>query len=247
MLNLKASFKKVVNTAFVVGGTAALVATGTGCRERAYDGIDGPDYCVWSDWNNPHCGECKEAICEGGICEDVPCEVANCLREFGRDASGCYSDEGRDRLYSEREKDREEEEKMLYATYCDHMMVEALAKFGKECDPYEYMMSADERYVFLKRAGMYPDEEEELKSTDPKDICLENYLGAVYKKGKCIFPVKQEPMYGRAGVEKKFPSCEINEIKAGKNNTATVQAVCMGVPSIINIKRYYQQKGRSGR
>ena len=102
---------------------------------------------------------------------------------------------------------------------------------------------AEEQIKAVKKQTEEIEKKSELKSTAPKDICLDNYLGAKYKDGKCEFPVKTEPMYGRAGVEKKFPSCQINKIIAGKDNTATVHAVCNGVPSIINIKRYYQ-KGR---
>ena len=109
---------------------------------------------------------------------------------------------------------------------------------------------AEEQIKAVKKQTEEIEKKSELKSVNkaeadqtPKDICLDNYLGAKYKDGKCEFPVKTEPMYGRAGVEKKFPSCQINKIIAGKDNTATVHAVCNGVPSIINIKRYYQ-KGR---
>ena len=55
----------------------------------------------------------------------------------------------------------------------------------------------------------------ELKSQEPANICLDNYLGAVYKDGKCIFPIS-EKMTGRAGLEKKFSSCQIKKLYQGK-------------------------------
>lgn len=228
--------------------SAIVITTVVGCTERAYDGVDGPDYCVWSDWNNPHCGECKEEVCENyngkAVCYEVPCGSRN---------------EGN----SESEQERTEARNQMY---CPSDLVEAMEKLGMKCDPYNPVDSW-EAYRILKGSGIWcddPDNESvitrcdtleerkkqiketqkksELKSTAPKDICLDNYLGAKYKKGKCEFPV-YERMNGRAGLEKKFESCQINKIIAGKGNTATAHAVCRGVPSIIKVKKYYQ-KGR---
>lgn len=113
----------------------------------------------------------------------------------------------------------------------------------------EVQQPADERVQEAQKQIEEAAKKSELKSMShaeaaqtPEEICYE-YLGSKYKKGVCTFPVKKEPMYGRAGLEKKFKKCQINEIIAGKGNTATVHAVCSGVPSIINVKRYYQ-KGR---
>lgn len=97
--------------------------------------------------------------------------------------------------------------------------------------------TADEQIKDAQKKIEETKKKSELKSTEPKDICLDNYLGAVYKDGLCIFPVK-ERMNGRAGLEKKFGSCQINKITKGKNNTARVEAVCNGVPAIINVKNY---------
>jgi len=163
----------------------AVAFTGTACEDND------PGYCVWSQWDNKHCGECKEEICENhngkAICHEVPCH-------------------------------------------------------SSEQEPVdEHIKDAQKQIEETKKKS-------ELKSTAPKDICIDNYLGAKYKKGTCEFPV-YERMTGRAGLEKKFPSCKINKIIPGKNNTATVKAVCMGVPSIINVKNYkvLQRGSKDGR
>jgi len=96
---------------------------------------------------------------------------------------------------------------------------------------------ADERIKDAQKQVEETKKKSELKSTAPKDICLDNYLDAVYKDGKCIFPISKQ-MTGLAGLEKEFGSCQINNIVKGKNNTAKVEAVCMGVPTIINVKNY---------
>ena len=161
---------------------------------------------------------CRCSIPEGnGLYTCAPCEEVDCYHEHGWDNKRCETAEGRAELYREREEVREERMRAL------------------ERDTEQYFepihVSNDE-----------PELEEEPVAATPKDTCLDNYLGAKYKKGKCEFPV-YERMNGRAGLEKKFESCQINKIIAGKGNTATAHAVCRGVPSIIKVKRYYQ-KGR---
>jgi len=106
----------------------------------------------------------------------------------------------------------------------------------------------DERIKDAQKQIEETKKKSELRSTAPQDICIDNYLGAKYKKGTCEFPV-YERMTGRAGLEKKFGNCQINEIIPGKNNTATVKAVCMGVPSIIHVKNYkvLQRGSKDGR
>ena len=149
----------------------------------------------------------------------------------------------------------------------DSTLVEALKRLGEECNPYDYYGGAYD--AIMKASGLLreDDQESELSEQDKntnqtkdlsvrqnahkqvtgayknlKDMCINTYLGAKYKKGKCEFPV-YERMNGRAGLEKKFENCQINKIIVGKGNTATAHAVCNGVPSIIKVKRYYQ-KGR---
>ena len=246
-MSIKEKAKELAAGAMLI----TAVTTGSGCTERAYDGVDGPDYCVWSDWNNPHCGECKETICEDGICEDVPCGSRN-------------------KGNSESEQERTEEEQARNQMYCPSDLVEAMEKLGMKCDPYNPVDSW-EAYRIMKASGIWcdnPDDENvitrcdtleerkkqiketqkksELKSTEPKDICLDNYLGARYKKGVCEIPFsgninKLEDLANK----KHLQNCQMNGIKKGKGTTATVDAVCKGVKAKINLKRFQAQQRNS--
>ena len=134
------------------------VAT-TGCEKEE------PDYCVWSDWSNPHCGECKESICEDGICEYVPCEVARCVRDFGS-TDDCWNDRSRDKLYSEREREREEDEKhsdyLKYGTY-DQDLIKDI-KEAMDTLEIDEIQPGDSSIGILKRSGIWCDDPNDSQS-----------------------------------------------------------------------------------
>ena len=133
----------------------------------------------------------------------------------------------------EERKELEEEEKFLASSDnpCNNQyLVESLKQLGKKCNPYKKYDILRE----MKASGIWcdnPEDDNRMVRCDKlknlKDICLD--LGAKFKNGKCEFSVKKEPIYGRAGLERKFPSCQIDKIIAGKGNTATVRAVCNSV------------------
>jgi len=201
----------------IIGGILLLGLAGGGVTlcNKVYE--LSKDYDAEFDEEKIYHDACRCSIPEGdGVYMCVPCEVETCWYKYGDD-DRCHTIEGREELRKESEEESEERMRAL------------------ERDTKEY-------FEPIHVSNNEPESEEEPVAKSPKDVCLDNYLGAKYKKGKCEFPV-YERMNGRAGLEKKFESCQINKIIAGKGNTATAHAVCRGVPSIIKVKKYYQ-KGR---
>lgn len=103
----------------------------------------------------------------------------------------------------------------------------------------EVQQPADERIQEAQKQIEETEKKSELKSTEPKDICLDNYLGAKYKKGICEIPFGGKISKLKDLKKKKaFENCQINGIKQGKNNSATADAVCNGVKAKIILKNY---------
>ncbi len=209
-MSIKEKAKELVAGAMLM----TAVAT-TGCGERAYDGIDGPDHCVWSDWNNPHCGECKEEVCENyngkAVCYEVPCGSRN---------------EGN----SESEQEALEE------------MRRARESYERGLEDEREVVNRQLREVKPVKKSVEQEITRPSPSGDPKGFCDKVILGSEYKNGVCHQRIVGR-IKNQKHLERRLPyECEVKNVKVGKAQKASATADCEGIPLKIVMEKFQNVK-----